>query len=101
MGATSPPTTFTLKSSGTADLPITTIAMQGASPRSFEVTSAGSCTSGASVASGSSCTVQVVFVPIAAGAATATLSVVAGGEEFTAPLSGTGVEPPTTTTTAP
>ena len=101
VGATSPPTTFTLKSSGTADLPITTIAMQGASPRSFEVTSAGSCKSGGSVASGSSCTVQVVFVPIAAGAATATLSVVAGGEEFTAPLSGTGVEPPTTTTTAP
>jgi hypothetical protein len=101
VGATSPPTTFTLNSSGTAGLPITTIAMQGASPRSFEVTSAGSCTSGGSVASGSSCTVQVVFAPIAAGAMTATLSVVAGGEEFSAPLSGTGVEPPATTTTAP
>ncbi len=101
VGATSPPTTFTLNSSGTADLPITTIAIQGASPRSFELTSAGSCKSGGSVASGSSCTVQVVFAPIAAGAVTATLSVVAGGEEFSAPLSGTGVEPPATTTTAP
>jgi hypothetical protein len=103
VGATSQATTFTLASSGTADLSITTIAIEGASPRSFEVTPAGSCTSGGSVTSGSSCTVQVAFAPIAAGAVTATLSVVAGGDEFSAPLSGTGVAPPaaTTTTTAP
>ena len=45
---------------------------------------------------------QVAFAPIAAGAVTATLSVVAGGEEFSAPLSGTGVvETPAATTPAP
>ena len=101
VGSTSKPTTFTLKNSGTADLSITTIALQGASPRSFEVTSGGSCASGGTVSAGSSCTVQVAFAPIAAGAVTATLSVVAGGQEFQAPLSGTGVETPAATTTAP
>ena len=101
VGSTSTPTTFTLKNSGTADLSITTIAVQGASPRSFEVTSGGSCASGGNASVGSSCTVQVAFAPIAAGAVTATLSVVAGGQEFQAPLSGTGVETPAATTTAP
>lgn len=102
VGSTSAPTTFTLTNSGTADLSITTIAIQGASPRSFEVSSGGSCAGGGSVPAGSSCTVQVAFAPIAAGAVTATLSVVAGGEEFQAPLSGTGVvETPTETAPAP
>lgn len=99
VGSTSPPTTFTLRNGGTADLSITSIAIQGASPRSFEVTQGGSCTSGGTVDTGSSCTVQVAFAPIAEGPVTASLTVVTSDQQFVSPLSGTGIAPPGTTTT--
>jgi hypothetical protein len=98
-GATSSAaTTFTFRNTGATEISLTAVALQGASPRSFEVAAGAGCVAGARVAAGGSCTVDVVFAPIAAGAVTATLSIVAAGEEWNAPLAGTGVAPATVTT---
>jgi Big-like domain-containing protein/HYDIN/CFA65/VesB family protein/centrosomal CEP192-like protein len=93
VGATTPLATFTVENVGTADLPLTSIALKGASPRSFVISGAGTCAGGATVKPGASCTVTVVFAPVAPGAVSATLSVVAGGTERSSSLTGQGVAP--------
>jgi Gametolysin peptidase M11 len=81
--------TITLRSTGGAALPITSIAIGGANPGQFAQTN--NC--GVSVAAGASCAITVTFKPTSTGAKAATLSVTAGGGAGikTASLSGRGV----------
>jgi hypothetical protein len=80
----SAPMSVTVKNTGVVALPITSITLS--SPQPFSQTN----TCGSSVAVGGSCTVSVVFNPSSAGAASATLSVNAGGNTSTVNLSGSG-----------
>jgi hypothetical protein len=64
----------------------------GPSASSFSI---GTTTCGAALANGSSCTVQVIFTPVALGSSTATLTVsttTPGVAPITTPLSGTGFD---------
>lgn len=81
--------TIALRSTGSAPLPITSIAIAGANPGQFAQTN--NC--GASVAVGASCTINVRFKPTSTGSKAATLRVTAGGGAGvkTVSLSGTGV----------
>jgi hypothetical protein len=81
--------TITLRSTGVASLPITSIAIGGSNANQF----AQSNTCGTSVTAGASCAIKVTFKPTGTGPKTATLSVTAsaGGGTKTASLSGTGV----------
>jgi hypothetical protein len=72
-----------------ATLPLSTINFTGPAAAQFSQTN--SC--GASVASGSSCTINVVFTPTAAGYTFATLNVTASGVTHTAAVNGTGTVP--------
>ena len=91
-GVASPQQTLTVSNgSGT---PAANIGFQvaGQSASSFAL---GSTTCGALLASGSSCTAQVTFTPVALGAATATLTVSSSTPDVagvTVPLSGTGFD---------
>lgn len=81
----------TLSNSGSAALNIGSIAVGGANGGDFRV-SGGSCASGAALAAGANCTVQLVFRPTVAGARSAALSIshnATGGSSSVA-LSGTG-----------
>ncbi len=81
----------TLSNSGSAALNIGGIAVGGSNSGDFRV-AGGSCASGAALAAGASCTVQLVFRPTAAGARSAALSIshnATGGASSVA-LSGTG-----------
>lgn len=89
VGTASPAQTATLSNSGTAPLTISTVST---SSSEFTVGS-GSCAAGASVAAGSSCSVNLVFTPAAAGARSASLTIMhnASGGQSTAGLTGAGV----------
>jgi hypothetical protein len=90
VGQASPAQTVTVSNTGGAPLANAGFQFNGFSASSF---SYGSTTCGATLANGSSCTVQVTFAPTAAGAATASL-VVSSSTSGVAPvsvtLSGTG-----------
>jgi hypothetical protein len=89
--------TLTITNSGGSPLGTPGFSISGAGAASFAV---GTSTCGASVAAGSSCTVQLIFTPVAAGTATATLTVsttTQGVASAAATLSGTGLTPPTIT----
>ena len=90
VGGTSEPQTFTVTSTGTGDLPISTIAIDGPDAGEFEVTGDGTCNEGATLAAGDECTVVVVFIPTDAGARTGELDVAGGPSALTAALTGTG-----------
>ncbi len=89
--AASAPLVITLVNSGTIAVPITSIAVQGANPALFSQTN----TCAGTIAVGGACTIQVVFAPMAVGAATATIYIsVAGGiPSQSVSLSGTGAVP--------
>ena len=87
---TSAPVAFTLSSTGTAPLTITRISLVGANPGQFTITSN---TCGATLAVGATCTINVAFSPVGAGARTATLQVIdnAPTSPQTATLTGTSI----------
>ena len=87
VGLTSAAQTLTLTNNSGAALTIQNIVTSG----DFAVVTGGS-TCGGSVATGSACTVQVVFAPTAAGARTGSLTVINSGSSQTLTLSGIGVD---------
>ena len=93
----SAPMSVTVTNTGTAALPITSIALSTSGSQPFSQTN----TCGTSIAAGAHCTISVVFNPASVGAATATLSVSAGNGAGMQPvaLSGTGIV--TTVTASP
>jgi hypothetical protein len=88
-GSTSAPQTFTLTNTGTATLTINNISLNGANPGQFAIQSR---TCGTSLASGASCTINVVFAPNRRGNFTANLRVAdnAPNSPQLAALTGTG-----------
>jgi hypothetical protein len=88
VGSNSQPKTITLTNLGTAALNITSVTIGGANAADFSQTN--DC--GSSVAGGASCSIAVVFTPLARGARAATLGVSddGGGSPQTASLSGNG-----------
>ena len=90
MGSTSPVQSFSLTNTGTADLSLSGIAVTGANSADFAQTNA--C--GSTVAAGASCTINVTFKPVAAGALAAAVTLTdnaTGGSTQSVTLSGTGV----------
>jgi hypothetical protein len=85
---TSAAQSITLGNSGTAALTVYGITITGTNPSDFDQTN----TCGNSVVAGGSCTISVAFRPTAAGARSASISVLdnASGSPQTVPLSGTG-----------
>lgn len=84
--------TFTISSTGAANLTVNSITLTGDSTSEF-VKSNDTCT-GQTIAPSSTCTVQVTFSPTSSGAKTANLSIVSndpGTPTFTVQLSGTGI----------
>ena len=93
VGQASPAQTVTVSNSGGAPLANAGFQTNGLSASSF---SYGSTTCGATLANGSSCTVQVTFAPTTAGGATASLVVsssTSGVAAATVPLTGTSQNP--------
>ncbi|MGA2191620.1 MAG: choice-of-anchor D domain-containing protein, partial [Steroidobacteraceae bacterium] len=90
-GTSSAPLASTLTNSGPVALPVTSIDLAGADPTQFSK----STTCGASVASGASCAIYVIFKPTSLGIASATVSVNTGADAGTqtVTLSGTGAVP--------
>lgn len=82
----------TLTNSGVAPLTLASLTLAGSSVGDFAL--AGDCTSGATVAAGGTCTMQLSFVPTAVGTRSATLTVASnaanGSPVIT--LSGSGVQ---------
>jgi hypothetical protein len=90
-GITTAAQTVTLRNTGTGAMTLSTISITGAYATSFGQTN--NC--GASLASGSSCTVSVTFTPLATGSLSATLSFADNVlySPQTVTLSGTGTAP--------
>ena len=91
------PTPLELESVGTAPLRVTSVAIGGANPGDFRITS-DAC-SGRAIAPGASCPIEVVFQPQSAGGLGATLDVVADDPGLSNPaasadLAGTGSSAP-------
>jgi hypothetical protein len=86
----STPQTVNVSNSGSAELDFTSIAVTGANAPDF--TLGGSCAVGTGLPPGSGCTVTVVFMPLAVGARSATLSLASNASNGSASvaLSGTG-----------
>lgn len=87
----------TLTNNGVAALSITSITVSGTHAADYVVTGSSTCSAGASVAAGGSCSVQVAFGPSAAGVRSATLNI---AQSATAPsttvsvsLTGTAAAP--------
>jgi hypothetical protein len=98
LNVASAPQTITVTNNGSSALPINGISISNSNPQPFSQTN--NC--GGSVAAGGSCQIYVVFDPAAVGSATATLSVHAGNGAGTqtAALSGTGIVPTYSLSTA-
>jgi hypothetical protein len=84
----------TVTNTGSANLTVSLISNTGANPSLFTHTS--NCGNGVSIAPSSSCTIQVIFTPTAAGSFTATLNIKdnAAGSPQTVSLSGTATAGP-------
>ena len=97
--AASGPQPVTVTNTGSVALPITSIVLTGTNRTQFSQTN----TCGASVPTGSNCTVNVVFTPTSAGSKVATLNVNGGGGAGTqsVSLNGTGVAPTPTYSVSP
>lgn len=91
VGTSSAVQTVNLSNTGTATLTITNIAITGANSGDFSQTNA--C--GASVATGSNCSIMVTFKPTSTGTLAGSVSITdnAAGSPQTVALSGTGVQP--------
>jgi len=86
----SAPQTLTVSNTGGAPLANVGFQITGPSDGSF---STGSSTCGATLANGGSCTIQVIFTPIASGGSTASLAIsssTSGVKAVTVPLTGVG-----------
>lgn len=83
------PKAATLTNNGTAAISISSIALTGANPGDYQISSK---TCGASLAASASCTATIVFSPTATGMRTATLNFTdsASGSPQTVALTGTG-----------
>jgi uncharacterized repeat protein (TIGR02543 family) len=93
--------TATLSNSGAASLSVTSVTVHGADASDFAL-SGGTCTSGGTVASASSCTVRVTFDPTQTGSRSASVHVVTSAGTVTAALTGSGTSPtPTPTPNTP
>jgi hypothetical protein len=79
---------ITLSSTGGTALSITSIVLSGANPSQFALSN--NC--GASVPTGSICTIAVTFKPTSTGSKTATVAVATNAGTKTVTLSGTGVK---------
>jgi hypothetical protein len=93
VGQASTAQTVTVSNTGGAPLANVGFQINGLAATSF---SYGTTTCGATLANGSSCTVQVTFTPVSAGGATATLTVsssTSGVAPVSVALSGTGQTP--------
>jgi hypothetical protein len=93
LGIASSPAVLTINNIGAAPMANVGFQITGLSATSF---STGATTCGAALTNGSSCTVQVVFAPAAAGAAAATLTVSSstlGVKAVQVALTGTGYAP--------
>lgn len=91
VGAASSPLTLTVSNTGGSAMANVGFAISGQGANSF---STGATTCGATLNSGSSCTLQVIFTPAAAGASAAALAVTSstlGVKAVTVALSGTGL----------
>ncbi|MEI9977858.1 MAG: choice-of-anchor D domain-containing protein [Edaphobacter sp.] len=98
VGSTSAPQTLTLSNPGAMPLNLSAITLTGTNPTSFSSTG-GTC--GTTVAPGGSCTIALVFNPVAAASYSANLSVadnVAGSPQLIS-LTGTGVPASSTSLT--
>jgi hypothetical protein len=91
IGASSAGQAFTVSNTGEAPITITTIAATG------DFAQSNNC--GTSLAVGSTCAINVVFTPTAAGSRTGTLTITSNGNIAPASLTGTGVATPTFTLT--
>jgi hypothetical protein len=82
----------TLANTGGLPLMINTITMAGPNAAEFAIAAGGTCNAGTVVNGGANCTVRITFTPAAAGARTASLSIVhnASATPATVALSGTG-----------
>jgi hypothetical protein len=91
-GATSPPQTVTLTSSGAAALHISTVLLTGANANDFAMTNACS----GPYPANASCTITVTFSPLGDGARTASITIAdeAPGSMQMVPLTGTGTGAP-------
>jgi hypothetical protein len=102
VGTTSmPPQTITLTNTGTGSLTITSIAVTGANKGDFAQTN--TCpASPATLAPGANCAINVTFTPIAVGNRAASVAITdnAAGSPQGVTLSGTGVQPAVTLSSA-
>ncbi len=92
LGQTSAATTFTLSSTGTANLTVSSVTSGGTNPGDF-VKQNDNCT-GATIAPGNTCTFQIRFAPAAVGSRSATVTAATNAGNKTSSLSGTGVGTP-------
>ena len=86
VNSTSTALTAKITNTGTASMPFISIAISGANAAEF--TQTNNC--GTALAGGASCTVSILFAPLATGAQTATLTVDVPGVIHTSTLNGTG-----------
>jgi hypothetical protein len=89
VGSSSTAQTFTISSTGTADLIIGTITLTGTNASEFSTLN-DNC-SGQTLAPSGSCTVQVVFSPTSAGVKSANLTIPSNAPTLNVPLSGASV----------
>jgi hypothetical protein len=95
VGATSAAQTFTLTNSGSADLTIGTVVVEGANAGDFAMPAASDTCSGATIVVGGGCVIGVTFSPTAAGTRNAHLVVPSNavGNPHLLAVGGTGVDP--------
>jgi trimeric autotransporter adhesin len=72
---TSAAQTVTLTNSGNAALTISNIAVAGANPKDYNVTTSPATNCGGSLAASAKCTISVTFAPAASGASSATITI--------------------------
>ncbi|CAN7255232.1 choice-of-anchor D domain-containing protein [Rhizobacter sp. LjRoot28] len=82
----------TLSNTGNAPLALSSVAVAGAHAGDFRLANSTTCASGASVAGGSSCVVDVIFKPTTTGARAASVAIAhnAAGGAASVTLNGTG-----------
>ena len=91
-GAQSSPLALTLVNGGASPAALQSFQFAGPAAAEFSLDPSSTCTAGGSLAGGSSCTLQVVFAPAAAGVRSATLAVASNATPPpAATLSGNGV----------
>jgi hypothetical protein len=91
VGITSSPRTPSLSNTGTGQLSGISVSIVGTNPGDFSISN-NAC--GATLSAASSCIISVTFTPTAVGLRQATLQTVDSVGTQTAPLSGTGFQPP-------